>query len=545
MKLKGALSCVVLCLVAVIAAFCGLQDVSGARVASVDPQAAASEARMAIIEAENCFLKPSETCWTEGDWILWEVPAASGGMLIDNENPPGSAIPVPVTLTLEFQGTGVSVVYRQDTWYGELGVQIDDQPRGSIRQDGSEKNQVDVCFEVEGEVTHTLVLTGGANEGVITLDAMRIWHLEDPCSGSLCNRGILVPAYFDPRAPEESPPGEKYWDRLADAARRLGKRLIVVVNIYNGPGDAQDPEYSRVISDVVRNGGRVIGYVYTCFGNELDPSRPWCPRPDGEIEADIDRWFDWYGDDGLDGIFFDEVALTADKVPFYQALYDHVQKQSASATVVLNFGAVPDRAYASIDSTILCTFEGPFERFPGWPDPNWITQGRSCVLVYDTASNELPAGLDLLSKTTAGWFYFTDDTTADDNPWDTLPLYFKNLGVLCTTYLPVVFRGLGPDGRCQISFDPPAPAETDAIEVTVSGVWGDSCVPLYESHQVLGNLVRVDLVHDYPPATYCIDVLTPWEYAVQVGPFASGNYQTRAYINNSLCSAASFIVGSQ
>jgi hypothetical protein len=203
---------------------------------------------------------------------------------------------------------------------------------------------------------------------------------------------------------------------------------------------------------VVSNGGNVIGYVHTCY---LDPdsNAPGCPRSVYSITADIDSWYAFYQDDGLGGIFFDQVSIEQDKVLTYQNLYTYVQDIQPGAIVVNNFGSKPHEDYFGIGSSILCTFENEFSYFAvgwlppkcvGWSPPGWITRERSCVLVYNTSSHDLPAGLKHVSKEEIGWFYFTSDTiVGDNNPWDTLPPYFPGpvIRVSCVYYLPIILKG--------------------------------------------------------------------------------------------------------
>jgi hypothetical protein len=466
---------------------------------------------------------------------------------------------VPVTLTLDFQGTGVGVVYRQDVWYGKLGVTLDDQDQYCIDQMGAAvRHQAEACFEVESGVTHTLVLTGdestGVISGIVSVDAIRLYDTDEPCGaqGSLCDRGLVVPAYFEPGAPMIPAGAEDYWRRLAEAAKKLRERLIVVANVADGPGTAVVPTYTEAISAVVGNGGQVLGYVYTCFGNEVDPQRPYCPRPEGDIESDVDNWYEWYP---IDGIFFDEVSLDQGKVSFYQGLDDYVQAKGRGEleTVVLNFGAEPHEDYLNIGSSLLCTFEDPFPDFvgwlppgctAGWLPPEWLPRNRSCVLVYDTPEGHVPAAFQQLSRAENDWFYFTDDTMVDRNPWDTLPDYFEELvdTIYCPVYLPVVQRSGAEYEICQISVDPPTPIEGSAIEVTVFGEWYDSCVPQYNNHQVAEPVIEIDLVRDYPPDVLCLQVITPWEAHVEIGPLTSGDYQVRAHIDRVQCSSSSFTV---
>lgn len=123
------------------------------------------------IEAENC--NGEADCRLEGYWRKWAQPEFSNGQLINNESTPGEAADSS-KLFLTFQGTGVIIVYRRDTWYGSLRVEIDDKVK-SVRQKGKIRNQAEARFKVRGEGTHSLVLSGSKGRGVITVDAIKIF----------------------------------------------------------------------------------------------------------------------------------------------------------------------------------------------------------------------------------------------------------------------------------------------------------------------------------------------------------------------------------
>lgn len=400
-----------------------------------------------IVEAENCDQEPD--CTKEGAWKPWQHPVFSNGWLLTNEHETKLGTPVPVTFTLSFTGTAFSIVYRQDTWYGMLGVGIDGQDEYYVNQQGAVENQAEACFEVD-KGRHSITLTGGLPTsvvtGVITLDAIKIFDGEECCGEeeTLCGRGMIVPAYFDPCSSD----GSEYWSQLAEAAKKVDGKLIAIVNVDNGPGTEPEPCYSEAISSVVSNGGKVIGYIHTCYGNQTETvdDHPLCPKTEISITTDIDMWYDFYREDGLSGIFFDEVSSYTETetvtglVPYYQRLYDYVQDKQPGAIVVNHFGAEPYEDYSSIGSSVLCTFEGPFSRFVGWSPPSWITRERSCALVYDTPEDDLATALKYLAKKNVGWFYFTSDINGILNPWDTLPPYFPDLvdSILCKIYLPIV-----------------------------------------------------------------------------------------------------------
>ena len=90
---------------------------------------------------------------------------------------------------------------------------------------------------------------------------------------------ILVPAYFFPAGA-----GLEDWDRLIEAAAQVS--IIAIVNPDSGPGEKPNPDYADVVTRAKKAGVEVIGYVNTGYGQR--------PRP--EIEADIDRWIQFYPD---------------------------------------------------------------------------------------------------------------------------------------------------------------------------------------------------------------------------------------------------------
>ena len=145
-----------------------------------------------------------------------------------------------------------------------------------------------------------------------------------PCAGS------LVPAYLYP-------------EEIQRLARALALPQLLVINPASGPGRAPDPGYRRAIAAARAGGARVLGYVPT----------GWAGRPLGAVEADIDRYREWYG---VDGVFLDEAAASESALPYYRALRDRAR------FVVLNPGVVPARGYFDV-ADVVVTFEGPFAAY--------------------------------------------------------------------------------------------------------------------------------------------------------------------------------------
>lgn len=213
--------------------------------------------------------------------------------------------------------------------------------------------------------------------------------------------------------------------KLANAAQNIGEKLIVIANPDNGPGTHQDQNYSSAIGTVRHNGGKVIGYVHTCYGNQTrpNPSHPLCPKTEASVKKDVDTWYALYP--MLDGIFYDEVSSQQQQVSYYQALYSYVQEKQPGAIVINNHGTLPPPDYFEIGASFLCIFESEFSDFVGWKSASLVVSERTLALIYNMPSKELSAALEHLSRENVGWFYFTPDKLP--NPWDTLPPYFPDL----------------------------------------------------------------------------------------------------------------------
>ncbi len=101
-------------------------------------------------------------------------------------------------------------------------------------------------------------------------------------------------------------------------------------------------------------------------------------------------------------------------------------------------------------------------------------------------------------------------------------------------YLPIVLNKAtspsddppddSPADGITIDIDPPAPTDNDVVRITPSGLWGSSCVPLYQSHQIDGDVIHIYAGLPYPPDTACAGVVLPWGFTLEVGPLPAGLY---------------------
>lgn len=219
--------------------------------------------------------------------------------------------------------------------------------------------------------------------------------------------GILVPAYFPPTQTSA-------WEALNQAAQRVP--LVAIINPHNGPSDAVEPGYARVVNALRQAGGRVLGYVQSAYA----------ARAPSDVKADIDRYHEFYE---LDGIFLDEMtndALEA-HLAYYADLHGYVKAKRASYLVVGNPGTRTAASYLTRPTAdALVTFENRTGYASYVPDPWTATQPFVAFahLCYEVASAVTMARyVEAALARNAGYIYITDDGGA--NPWDTLPSYWQ------------------------------------------------------------------------------------------------------------------------
>ncbi|MHC4646832.1 MAG: right-handed parallel beta-helix repeat-containing protein [Planctomycetota bacterium] len=75
---------------------------------------------------------------------------------------------------------------------------------------------------------------------------------------------------------------------------------------------------------------------------------------------------------------------------------------------------------------------------------------------------------------------------------------------------------------------PPNPTSSDVVHITLSGLWGDSCIPNDSNTVITANDVYFDVIRDYPWPVYCSAVLMGWARAEAIGPLPAGTYTVHA-----------------
>ena len=211
-----------------------------------------------------------------------------------------------------------------------------------------------------------------------------------PCPNS------LIPAYLHP--------GD-----LMGLVERSTLPQLLVINPASGPGGGRNAGYRRAIVAAQAKGARVLGYVATTWG----------ARPQADVEADVDRYRDWYG---VDGVFLDEAASAPAGLRYYSALSHHARAAGANV-VVLNPGLVPAREYFEL-ADVIVTFEGPIAAYRNRLDhqPAWLGEippDHVAHLVYGASREQALEALEPAPRT--GYVYLTSGTLP--HPWGAVPDY--------------------------------------------------------------------------------------------------------------------------
>ena len=241
---------------------------------------------------------------------------------------------------------------------------------------------------------------------------------------SVLATALLVPAYFYP----SSDPTQSYWDELT-AAAASGANVTAIMNPANGPGSAFNSDYATAVNSFRAAGGKVLGYVYTCYGG----TQCFAGLPPTQTAAQVlsatQRYADWYG---VDGIFLDEMSNRLSDLPYYQTVAQGLRAGHADWRIVGNPGTSVPAAYLNVADTLVTLETGTGSYANATSEPWMLTAdpARQANLFYNLATAD--AMRALLVEAVArnvGYVYITDDRyIAGDpsapNPWDQLPSYW-------------------------------------------------------------------------------------------------------------------------
>jgi hypothetical protein len=200
----------------------------------------------------------------------------------------------------------------------------------------------------------------------------------------------IIPSYSYPVGQYQSE-----WEKLYNLSTQ--KRVYVIVNPNNGPGNTTDANYLDAINKLKAKGFYVVGYVYTDYGN----------RNLEDVKNDINKWLSLYGVDKIDGFFIDEVSNNVQKFDYYKDVYTFAN--SKSKLIILNPGTNVDIKFFNISDKIV-VFESNETDFENFQYNNYssINSDRVCSIVLSTPANKLSFVKDKMLNNNSSCGYITD-----------------------------------------------------------------------------------------------------------------------------------------
>jgi Spherulation-specific family 4 len=170
----------------------------------------------------------------------------------------------------------------------------------------------------------------------------------------------LIPAYF---GPEGSPDP---WHTMCEAAPAGS---TVILNPDNGPVKKDAKVYAAPIRLCEERGQRVIGYVYTRYGE----------RSLGAVEKAVTDYYRWYP--AVEGIFLDEMAEvpTAKVEAYYRQLAAYVHGKGGF--VVGNPGDTAATSWQLGDVDEVVTFEGSAGSYATYSPAPWVLTAQAQQIV--------------------------------------------------------------------------------------------------------------------------------------------------------------------
>lgn len=300
---------------------------------------------------------------------------------------------------------------------------------------------------------------------------------------------VLVPAYFSS--------SDANWERLVAQAATMPGQLYAIANLNDGPGVEKDYTFSAVLENMHNNNGRILGYVYTSYGN----------RTIDLVKSDIDKWYQFYP--SIDGIFLDEQPNVPGKEAYYMEIYNYIKGKNSISLVVTNPGVNTTESYLFYNGTriadVICIFDSD-SGFEQWEPASWCYKYSSInfyVLPYNTNESQYVARVDRAKERNVGWIYCTDDN--GNNPWDRLPKYFENF---CEYILTGIFTPMPTDLTSKIKIDGHFDDWKDIVPLNIS----ESLLPGSYSSDTSANIKNVWATYDSTNFYMSFQVSSDFEY---------------------------------
>jgi hypothetical protein len=211
-----------------------------------------------------------------------------------------------------------------------------------------------------------------------------------------------------------------YWKAVI---KKGGKNIpYVIINPNSGPGAEADLNYARQLKENMKEGIKNIAYIRTNYQK----------RPLTEVLADVDKYYELYGKNNLNGFFFDEVGVDDKSQPAYmKAIYEYVKSKGKDNIVVANPGRqITDKLapYADVFVTSEISADEYINRFTE-PESEFENNEDNFYhiwhIVYAAKPEQYEQIIKLSRKRNAGWIMVTDDV--QPNPYDKLPKEFERI----------------------------------------------------------------------------------------------------------------------
>ncbi|WP_337862510.1 spherulation-specific family 4 protein [Nitrososphaera sp.] len=350
--------------------------------------------------------------------------AAGANLIVEGYSTGGS--PVSMWITVESGGSTVKTGFTKLVHSGSTGttykVTASDYSAGGIYFDrwgnGSTNRERYVTLSEDTWITAYYRTGGGVNSSSGSGGSSSPPAPSSSTGGSgnsMRSTGVYVPLYKYPDLWDSN----GMWNAVIKAKKA---HPLVPFSVAYNPSSGPGTSYSSTIHNAVRqlDGAgveHILGYMATKWGRQ----------PAGYTLADlkvkIDRYRAWYPE--TDGLMLDEMASTADKVPFYRDLVNYA-KSKGFTFIKGNPGAKVDRGYIGL-LTNISVYEGSGAPslsklssntyYPGYSKSNFAFTAKD---VWSLDSNYVRQ-----ARAYVGYMYMTNDGSG--NPYNTVPPYFNSM----------------------------------------------------------------------------------------------------------------------
>ena len=145
--------------------------------------------------------------------------------------------------------------------------------------------------------------------------------------------GVMVALYMYPGST-----GSTHWQKVIDEKNKHPSVPIVAIfNPSSGPGSSKDSNIANWVGKLKNAGVIAIGYIPDGYGDTKKPGT----RTMTYMKDDIEKYYDWYG---ADGIFFDEFSNKVGYESRYRELTAYAKSFGMKLTVG-NPGASGSESY--------------------------------------------------------------------------------------------------------------------------------------------------------------------------------------------------------